>query len=55
MRRPGRPSTFALKYEGLDLAVLKGFFLKTGPGPIEAIVREKTTGSYTRRIWFLMC
>ena len=45
--------TFALKYEGLDLAVLKRVFLKTGPGPIEAIVREKPTGSYARRIWFL--
>jgi hypothetical protein len=45
--------TFALKYEGLDLAVLKRLFLKTGPGPIEALVRKKPTGSYARRIWFL--
>src|SRR5438552_2365642 len=27
--------TFALKYEGLDLAVLKRLFHATGPGPIE--------------------
>jgi Fic/DOC family len=45
--------TFALKYEGLDLAVLKRLFRKTGPGPIEALVRNKPTGSYARRIWFL--
>lgn len=45
--------TFALKYEGLDLAVLKRLFLATGPEPIEAIVRNRPTGSYARRIWFL--
>jgi len=45
--------TFALKYEGLDLAVLKRLFGATGPGPVEAMVRAKPTGSYARRIWFL--
>lgn len=45
--------TFALKYEGLDLAVLKRLFVATGPDAIEALVREKPTGSYARRIWFL--
>ena len=45
--------TFALKYEGLDLAVLKRLFLKTGPAAIQALVREKPTGSYARRIMFL--
>lgn len=45
--------TFALKYEGLDLAVLKRLFLKTGPAPIENIVRKAPTGGYARRIWFL--
>ena len=45
--------TFALKYEGLDLAVLKRLFLATGPAPIEAIVRGKPTGTYARRVWFL--
>ncbi len=45
--------TFALKYEGLDLAVLKRLFLATGPGPVEALVRDQPTGSYARRIWFL--
>ena len=45
--------TFALKYEGLDLAVLKRLFLRTGPEPIEALVHDKPTGTYARRIWFL--
>jgi hypothetical protein len=45
--------TFALKYEGLDLAVIKRLFAATGPGPIEAIVRARPTGRYARRIWFL--
>jgi Fic family protein len=45
--------TFALKYEGLDLAVLKRLFLAIAPADIEALVRSKPTGSYARRIWFL--
>jgi hypothetical protein len=45
--------TFAIKYEGLDLAVLKRLFLATGPAEVEALVRTKPTGSYARRVWFL--
>src|SRR3984893_12632411 len=45
--------TFALKYEGLDLAVLKRLFLAVGAADVEAIVRARPTGSYARRIWFL--
>jgi hypothetical protein len=45
--------TFALKYEGLDLAVLKRLFLAAGPGEIAALVRAKPTGTYSRRLWFL--
>lgn len=45
--------TFVLKYEGLDLAVLKRLFLAIGPESIEALVRSRPTGSYARRIWFL--
>lgn len=44
---------FALKHEGLDLAVLKRLFLQVGPSPIEAIVRAQPTSSYARRLWFL--
>jgi Fic/DOC family len=45
--------TFALKYEGLDLLILKAFFQATGPKPIEALVKETPTGTYARRSWFL--
>lgn len=45
--------TFALRYEGVDLGVLKALFRTTGPGPIEEIVRSSPTGAYARRIWFL--
>jgi hypothetical protein len=45
--------TFALKYEGLDLAVLKRLFAATGPAEIEQIVRAQPTGRYARRVWFL--
>ncbi|MDR3441325.1 Fic family protein [Telmatospirillum sp.] len=45
--------TFALRYEGLNLAVLKALFLATGSEPIAAIVRASPTGAYARRLWFL--
>ncbi len=45
--------TFALKYEGLDLAVLKRLFLVLGGPSIEAMVRGTPTGAYARRLWFL--
>ena len=45
--------TFALKYEGLDLAVLKRLFLAVDAAEIESIVRDTPTGSYARRLWFL--
>lgn len=45
--------TFALRYEGLDLAVLEMLFRATGPQPIADIVRAAPTGAYARRLWFL--
>ncbi|MEX0740337.1 MAG: Fic family protein [Pseudohongiella sp.] len=45
--------TFALKYEGLDLAVLKRLFLAIGSETLEEIVRQSPTGGYARRLWFL--
>ena len=45
--------TFALKHEGLDLAVLKRLFFAVGSAEIEALVRAEPTGRYARRIWFL--
>jgi len=45
--------TFALKYEGIDLAVLKALFDDIEPQKIADIVRSEPTGAYSRRIWFL--
>lgn len=44
---------FALKYEGVNLCILKKLFRTVEKGEIEAIIRETETGSYARRIWFL--
>jgi hypothetical protein len=45
--------TFALKWEGIDLAVLNRLFEAVPAAEIESIIRSKPTGSYSRRIWFL--
>lgn len=45
--------TFALKHEGVDLAVLKRLYAASGPAPVAAIVKAAPTGAYARRIWFL--
>ncbi len=45
--------TFALKYEGVDLAVLKRLFSALDAREIEAIVQATPTGRYARRLWFL--
>jgi len=45
--------TFALKYEGIDLAVLKALFNKIDSTAIVDIVRSEPTGAYSRRIWCL--
>jgi hypothetical protein len=45
--------TFALRYEGLDLAVLKALFRATGPVAIVNMVQAAPTGAYARRVWFL--
>ncbi len=45
--------TFALKYEGIDLAVLNALFQAIEANEIETIVRSEPTGAYSRRIWFL--
>ena len=43
---------FALRKEGVDLIVLKRLFQMVGPAEIEAMVRAKPAGIYTRRFWF---
>lgn len=44
---------FALKWEGVQLGVLAALFSRIDPAEITALVREKPTGTHTRRIWFL--
>ena len=44
--------TFALKYEGVDLAILNALFSEIEKSEIESIVRNEPTGRYARRIWF---
>lgn len=43
---------FALRYEGVELAVLHALFGRTGGNEIEAWVRREPTGRYARRTWF---
>lgn len=45
--------TFALKYEGVDLAVLKALFEAVGSARLATLIRGRPTGRYMRRIWFL--
>ncbi len=45
--------TFALKYEGVDLAVLNALFRAIKVKDIEDIIHLEPTGSYSRRLWFL--
>lgn len=43
---------FALKYEGVDLQILKEVFTTTGEKGILEIIANEPTGQYARRIWF---
>lgn len=45
--------TFALKYEGVDLAVLKKLFDVLSPEEVTAVIAAEPTGQYSRRLWFL--
>lgn len=44
---------FALKYEGVDLAVLNSLFSKIEKPDLENAIKQKFKGAYARRIWFL--
>lgn len=44
---------FALKYEGLDLCVLKRLFQAVDAADLAALIQAKPTSAYMRRIWFL--
>jgi len=45
--------TFALKYEGIDLYLLRKLFEFTKDGPIIKMIEDQPTSQYSRRIWFL--
>ena len=45
--------TFALKYEGLELALLKVLFEQIDPSVWREIILSEPTGLYSRKIWFL--
>lgn len=45
--------TFALKYEGVDLAIFKVLFQKIEQEEIISLISNEPTGQYSRRIWFL--
>ena len=45
--------TFALKYDGIDLAILKALFNVIDSQEIVKIILKEPTGSYSRRLWFL--
>ena len=44
---------FALRYEGVDLAVLNALFSKIEKLDLENALRQEPNGAYARRIWFL--
>lgn len=53
---PGDTATdhleFALRHETLDLVVLKRALQATDPAELEALLRAKPTGIYSRRLWY---
>ena len=44
---------FALKHEGIELAVLKALFDVVDVGEVEAAIASEPNGIYARKIWFL--
>ena len=44
---------FALRHQGVDLAVLNALFQTLAPEEIQEWVRNEPTGQYARRTWFL--
>ncbi|MTI31350.1 Fic family protein [Xanthovirga aplysinae] len=49
----GSHLVFALKYEGIDLFLLKTFFKYSGERQIIELMKKEPTGQYARRLWFL--
>ena len=44
--------TFALKYEGVELATMKNLFTFLDSHEVAQAISERITGAYSRRIWF---
>ena len=44
---------FALKYEGVDLLILKKLFELLEKKIVEQMIKQEVLGQYSRRIWFL--
>lgn len=44
---------FALKYEGINLLVLKKLYEKIPEAEIIKVLQEEPTGKYSRKLWFL--
>lgn len=44
---------FALKYEGIDLYILKKFFQYTKEELVINMIKNEPTSQYSRRVWFL--
>src|SRR5579862_4937269 len=45
--------TYALKYEGINLSILKALFDVIKPEDMLKLIKHQPTGSYARRLWFL--
>lgn len=45
--------TFAFRYEGVNIEVLKAFFDKIDPAEIERFILDHPLGAVQRRVWFL--
>lgn len=45
--------TFAFKYEGIELGLLKKLFEKVAVEEITQLIASEPTGQYSRKIWFL--
>jgi hypothetical protein len=49
----GAQVEFALKWEGLDLAVLRALFERVAAADVRSVVLATPTGAYARRLWFV--
>lgn len=50
---PFQQLSFALKHEGLNLEIIKGFFASVSSEAVEHYILEKPSGKYQRIVWYL--